>query len=73
MKKKLALGAIDLLIGLVLISICFIISMKSFISVPLKSNTELKSVQEQVDAQVAEIERLRQTARDAEREILNDR
>ena len=58
--KKYAFGAIDLLIGLVLISVVFIIGMKTFKPISSTSNpSDLKTVQEQVDKQVEEIEKLR--------------
>jgi uncharacterized membrane-anchored protein YhcB (DUF1043 family) len=62
MKKK-AFGAIDLLIGLVLMAVVFLIgtnAFKSVSSININNVKDLKSVQEQVDEQVAEIERNRQ-------------
>ena len=58
--KRYAFGAIDLLIGLVLISVVFIIGMKTFKPISsLENSSDLKNVQEQVDKQVEEIEKLR--------------
>lgn len=63
MKRK-AFGAIDLLIGLVITAFVFIIGMnalKGSSSIKLNSSTvDTKSVQEQVDAQVNQIENIRQ-------------
>ena len=63
MKRK-AFGAIDLLIGLVITAFVFIIGMnalKGSSSIKLNSSTvDTKSVQEQVDAQVNQIENMRQ-------------
>lgn len=63
MKRK-AFGAIDLLIGLVITAFVFIIGMnalKGSSSIKLNGSTvDTKSVQEQVDAQVNQIENMRQ-------------
>ena len=63
MKRK-AFGAIDLLIGLVITAFVFIIGMnalKGSSSIKLNSSTvDTKSVQEQVDDQVNQIENMRQ-------------
>lgn len=63
MKRK-AFGAIDLLIGLVITAFVFIIGMnalKGSSCIKLNSSTvDTKSVQEQVDAQVNQIENMRQ-------------
>ncbi len=63
MKRK-AFGAIDLLIGLVITAFVFIIGMnalKGSSSINLNGSTvDTKSVQEQVDAQVNQIENMRQ-------------
>lgn len=62
--KRNAFGAIDLLIGLVITSIVFIISMNALKGISsLKFNggtANTKSVQEQVDIQVNEIQNMRQ-------------
>lgn len=67
MKRK-AFGAIDLLIGLVITAFVFIIGMnalKGSSSINLNGSTvDTKSVQEQVDAQVNQIENMRQQAID---------
>ena len=63
MKRK-AFGAIDLLVGLVITAFVFIIGMnalKGSSSIKLNSSTvDTKSVQEQVDDQVNQIENMRQ-------------
>lgn len=65
MKRK-AFGAIDLLIGLVLTAIVFLIGMnalKGTSSLKIDNPaTDTKSVQEQVDEQVNEIQNMRQQA-----------
>lgn len=58
---KKAFGAIDLLIGLLITAAIFMIGMNAFRGVNLQhSQTDIKSIQEQVDAQVNEIEQMRQ-------------
>ncbi len=62
--KRNAFGAIDLLIGLVLTAVVFLIGMNALKgTTSLKINnsaTDTKSVQEQVDEQVNEIQNMRQ-------------
>ena len=62
--KRDAFGAIDLLIGLVLTTIVFLIGMNAFkgtSSINLNgSSVDTRSVKEQVDTQVNEIENMRQ-------------
>ena len=73
--KRNAFGAIDLLIGLVITAIVFLIGMnalKGTSSLKLKdSSVDTKSVQEQVDAQVNEIENMRRQTINYEQEYLN--
>ncbi len=75
MKNK-AFGAIDLLIGLVIVSFIFIISMNAFKGVSsLKINdspVNQQSVQEHVDQTVNEIENMRQQTIDYNKQILNE-
>jgi len=71
MKRK-AFGAIDLLIGLVLISVVFIIGMQNFKPIPSTETTDLQTVKEQVNEQVKEIEQLRQNAKNYEQEMLDN-
>ena len=75
MKRK-AFGAIDLLIGLVLTAVVFLIGMnalKGTSSLKLdNSATDTKSVQEQVDEQVNEIQNMRQQAINYQQNFQND-
>lgn len=58
---KKAFGAIDLLIGLLIISVVFIICMKSFNGVSLLNNSvNTKNIQTEVDQRINEIEQMRQ-------------
>ena len=62
---KNAFGAIDLLVGLVITAIVFMIGMNALkgSSLKLQGNTvDTKSVQQQVDEQVNEIQNMRQQA-----------
>ena len=60
--KRDAFGAIDLLLGLLIIGVIAVLSMNTFqnTSSTLKTNTEGKNVRQYVDEQVNEIERLKQ-------------
>ena len=75
MKRK-AFGAIDLLIGLVLTAIVFLIGMnalKGTSSLKIDNSvTDTKSVQEQVDEQVNEIQNMRQQAINYKQNFQND-
>ena len=74
--KRQAFGAIDLLIGLVLTAIVFLIGMNALKGISsLKidnSATDTKSVQEQVDEQVNEIQNMRQQAINYQQNSQND-
>lgn len=62
---KKAFGAIDLLVGLVITAIVFMIGMNALRGSSLKlqgNNIDTKSVQQQVDEQVNEIQNMRQQA-----------
>ena len=62
---KNGFGAIDLLVGLVITAIVFMIGMNALkgSSLKLQGNTvDTKSVQQQVDEQVNEIQNMRQQA-----------
>lgn len=62
---KKAFGAIDLLVGLVITAIVFMIGMNALRGSSLKlqgNNVDTKSVQQQVDEQVSEIQNMRQQA-----------
>lgn len=73
MKYK-AFGAIDLLIGLLIVSFIFIISMNAFKGVSsLKLNdspVNHQSVQQHVDETVNEIEKIRQQTIDYNKQML---
>ncbi len=75
MKRK-AFGAIDLLIGLVLTAIVFLIGMNALKGTSAlkidNSATDTKSVQEQVDEQVNEIQNMRQQAINYQQNSQND-
>lgn len=74
--KKNAFGAIDLLIGLVITAVIFLISVNALKGVPslkLKDSAiDKQSVQQHVDETVNEIERMRKEALDYGMEIQND-
>lgn len=62
---KKAFGAIDLLVGLVITAIVFMIGMNALRGSSLKlqgNNVDTKSVQQQVDEQVNKIQNMRQQA-----------
>lgn len=62
---KKAFGAIDLLVGLVITAIVFMVGMNALRGSSLKlqgNNVDTKSVQQQVDEQVNEIQNMRQQA-----------
>lgn len=62
---KKAFGAIDLLVGLVITAIVFMIGMNALRGGSLKlqgNKVDTKSVQQQVDEQVNEIQNMRQQA-----------
>lgn len=62
---KKAFGAIDLLVGLVITAIVFMIGMNALRGSSFKlqgNNVDTKSVQQQVDEQVNEIQNMRQQA-----------
>lgn len=73
--KKNAFGAIDLLIGLVITAVIFLISvnaLKGVSSLKLKDTAiDKQSVQQHVDETVNEIERMRKEALDYGMEIQN--
>lgn len=74
--KKNAFGAIDLLIGLIITAVIFLISvnaLKGVSSLKLKDSAiDKQSVQQHVDETVNEIERMRKEALDYGMEIQND-
>ncbi len=74
--KKQAFGAIDLLIGLVITAVIFMISMNALKGVSsLKLNgtsVNSESVEEHVDRQVEEIQNMRQQTIDYNRQFQQD-
>lgn len=69
---KNGFGAIDLLVGLVITAIVFMIGMNALkgSSLKLQDNTvDTKSVQQQVDEQVNEIQNMRQQAIDYNKQV----
>jgi len=58
--KKNAFGIIDLLLGLLVLTAICMLSMRTFnSSIKLNGSSDIKSVQEQVDNTVNEIENMR--------------
>lgn len=73
--KKQAFGAIDLLIGLLIMSAVFLISANAFkniSTIKINSSNEAKSVQEHVDETVNEIETMRQQTLEIEQQTLKN-
>ena len=73
--KKQAFGAIDLLIGLLIMSAVFLISTNAFkgvSTIQINSSKEIKSVQEHVDETVNEIENMRQQTLEIEQQTLRN-
>ena len=69
---KNGFGAIDLLVGLVITAIVFMIGVNALkgSSLKLQGNTvDTKSVQQQVDEQVNEIQNMRQQAIDYNKQV----
>ncbi len=67
-----AFGAIDLLLGLLIMAIAFIIGMNVFknVSLPVQNNdAEVKTVKEHINDQITEIEDARQKAAEFEKEM----
>lgn len=75
MKHK-AFGAIDLLIGLVVMSFIFLMSVKAFkgaSSINIKNSTiEQQSVQDHVDETVDEIEHMRQETINYNKQLIQE-
>lgn len=71
---KKAFGAIDLLIGLLLISVLFIISMNSYKGINIQDSLQnTRSIQGEVDAQINEIEIMRQQSINYQNQILENK
>jgi uncharacterized membrane-anchored protein YhcB (DUF1043 family) len=59
--RKRAFGAIDLLIGLLITTAVFLIGMNAFKGVNFQNTqSDVKSIQDEVDTQVNQIEQMRQ-------------
>ena len=72
---KRAFGALDLLIALVVMAFIFMISANAFkgaTSINLNGSTDTKSIKQEVDKQVSEIENLRQQSIDFQKEQLGN-
>ncbi len=74
--KRSAFGAIDLLIGLVIISFIFLIGINAFKGMSSlkidKSTVNEQSVQEHVDETVNEIEQMRRQTIDYNKQMLQE-
>lgn len=71
--KKEAFGAIDLLIGLLITTAVFMIGMNAMKGVKLQHTpADARSIQEHVDAQLNEIEQMRQQTIDFQNDILKE-
>lgn len=72
---KRAFGALDLLIALVVMAFIFMISANAFkgaTSINLNGATDTKSIKQEVDKQVSEIENLRQQSIDIQKHQLGN-
>lgn len=70
---KKAFGAIDLLIGLLITTAIFMVCMNSFKEISINpKDADTRSVKEHVDAQVNEIEQMRQQSINIQTDILNN-
>ena len=70
---KKAFGAIDLLIGLLITTAIFMVCMNSFKGISINpKDADTRSVKEHVDAQVNEIEQMRQQSINIQTDILNN-
>lgn len=73
MKKKDGFGAIDLLIGLLITTVIFMISMNAIKGLKLKEfSADTKNVKEHVDEQLNEIEQMRRQSIDFQNNILKE-
>lgn len=72
---KKAFGAIDLLIALVIMAFIFIVSANAFkgtTSINLNGSTDTKSIKQEVDKQVSEIEKMRRQTIDFQKNQIED-
>lgn len=73
MFKKDGFGAIDLLIGLLITTAVFLVGMKAMKGINLQNTpADTRSIQKHVDAQVNEIEQMRQKSIDFQNDILKE-
>ena len=71
--RRCAFGAVDLLIGLLILGIVCIFSMKTFQNVSAVGNkSDIKNIKQQVNEQVSEIERIKKESEQIQREFLNN-
>ena len=69
---KKAFGAIDLLVGLLITTAIFMVCMNSFRGLSIQQkNADTRSVKEHVDAQVNEIEQMRQQSINIQTDMIN--
>lgn len=73
MRKIKAFGAIDLLIGLLITTAIFMIGMNAMKGIKFQgSPADTRNIKEHVDAQVNEIEQMKQQSIDFQNEILKE-
>ncbi len=73
MFKKDGFGAIDLLIGLLITIAVFLVGMNAMKGINLQNTpADTRSIQKHVDAQVNEIEQMRQKSIDFQNDILKE-
>lgn len=71
--KRNAFGIVDLLLGLLILTAICMLSMKTFnSSINLNGSKDIKSVQEQIDETVNEIENMRLESTKLQQEMLNN-
>lgn len=70
---KKAFGAIDLLVGLLITTAILMVCVSSFKKLSIQQkNVDTRTIKEQVDAQVNEIEQIRQQSIDIQNDILKN-
>ena len=72
-KRRSGFGAIDLLIGLLITTAVFMIGMNAVKGIKFQNTpADIRSIQEHVDAQVNEIEQMRQQSIDFQNDMLKE-
>ena len=72
-KRRSVFGAIDLLIGLLITTAVFMIGMNAVKGIKFQNTpADTRSIQEHVDAQVNEIEQMRQQSIDFQNDMLKE-